>query len=238
VNSVSKLFLLKHIGLLLVVFSIAIGLLQIVVSENPSNTCLSNNNVIFYAYGESTCPHCRNLHDFFDTTFKHNYIFCYIDKYSECYRNLGKSILDIAKLPGAQSIQSVLGYVPQTYILKNNTYLLGIVIGEVKDEAFWLNLACREPSSEIPVYHGMSQVGVIEANTTLQGEIVQEILSYIPPAETTGIPSELVLGIIVIAVLTVSIGGYLAYTHISSKKTSKYVKRSGGRESKSNKKKK
>lgn len=232
----STLLLLKHVGVLLVVLLIVLSLSQLVVSENPSNMCLSGNNIVFYAYGETTCPHCKRLHDFFDATFKHNYVFCYIDKYSECYSNLGKFILDIVKLPGAQSVQSVLGYIPQTYILKNNTYLLGIVIGAVADESFWLNLACREPSSEIPVYEGTSQVGVVEANTTLQSELVQKILAYIPPVETQGIPSELVLGVIVIAILVVSIGGYLTYTRISSKKTSKPVKKT--EERKESKKKK
>jgi len=230
------LLLLKHVGVLLVVFLTVLSLLPLVVSENSNNTCLSSNNIVFYAYGETTCPHCKKLHDFFDTTFKHNYVFCYIDKYSECYNNLGKFILDIVKLPGAQSVQSVLGYIPQTYILKNNTYLLGIVIGAVTDENFWLNLTCREPTSEIPVYEGTTQVGIIEANTTLQSELVQKILSYIPPVETQGIPSELVLGVIVIAILAVSIGGYLTYTRISSKKTSKPVKKT--EERKESKKKK
>ena len=220
----------KYLSLLLLALLITLTTSSTVVSENlikEKAACLEDT--VFYTYGLTTCPHCRKLHDFYDNSeFKDSYVFCYIDEHSECSSNYRALVHRIYNLTSSSEIQSHLAYVPFTVILKNNTYILGIVVGSVLDRDFWFNLACKEPSSEIPVYSGRSEIGVLVANTTIQEELAQLILSFIPPKDTvkeTGAPGEILVGIIAIGIPVAAVGGYYLYTSIISKKTRKNLTR-------------
>ena len=169
-------------------------------SSAASEACL--NDTLFYAYGLSTCPHCRSLHDFFDSEFKENYVFCYLDKNATCSENFNSLVSKISKMPGYDRVSRLLAYVPLTVVSRNNTEIVAIVVGAVTDRAFWLNLACREPDEKILFYSGTDLVAVL-------GE----------QPDTGGMPSELVIGITALSLPVVIIGGYYLYTHLFLKES-------------------
>jgi len=217
----------SHLIIFALMLTLVLTGLNYAVSESSSEACLSD--VVFYTYASTGCPHCARLHSFFDSTeFKDKCIFCYGEKHSECLFNYYSFSQEALKLPSSGNVNSVIDPyslpVPFTIVIKNKTYILGIVVGEALDRDFWVNLACREPSDEIPLYAGTRQVGSLRANVTEQSNLAQLVLSFTPPEYSInqpGIPGELVVGVIAIGVPVAVIGVYYLYTHILSKESTK-----------------
>ncbi len=198
-------FKIKCLGLLFLTFFTISITLNVIVSENTSEEgleCLVDT--VFYAYGLSTCPYCRLLHEFFNKTFPHNYNFCYINLDYTCEEKHGQLVEKILKMPGSTSVHHFLGYVPLTVVVKNETHIVSIVVGAVIDENFWINLACKKPNGKVYFYQGTELVAVLGEETSERG----------------GIPSEILTGIIAISIPAVAVGGYYLYTYVLSKKTS------------------
>lgn len=193
-----------YIILLLVTTVILANHVVVTMGESSavSEACL--NDTLFYAYGVSTCPHCKRLHGFFDLEFKENYVFCYFDENATCSENFKSLVSKISKMPGYDRVSRLLAYVPLTVVTKNNTETVAIVVGEVTDRVFWLNLACREPDGKILFYSGTKLVAVLGEQQNIGG-----------------MPSELVIGITALSLLVIVIGGYYLYTHLFLKESTK-----------------
>jgi hypothetical protein len=201
--------------------------LNYAVSENSSEACFSD--VVLYTYASTGCPHCAKLRSFFDSTdFRDKCIFCYGERHLECIYNYYNFTQEALKLQSSGDVNSVIDPyrlpVPFTIVIKNKTYILGIVVGEVLDRGFWVNLACREPGGEIPLYAGTSQVGSLKANFTEQLSLAQLVLSFMPPDYSTNqpwLPGELIVGIVAVGVPVAVIGVYYLYTHLFLKESAK-----------------
>ena len=151
-------------ALLLALLLLAIRTVVVVAQSAPSD-------VLFYVYGMSTCPHCRVLHDFLRENYPNNFFFCDVYTSTEC-RDYFAKYLEATGLPG---------YVPQTIVVKNMSYVLAIVIGEVTNTAFFDSLTKLEPSLEVPLYEGTALVGYLRlVNMSVHRLLIQ--LLYIPPS--------------------------------------------------------
>ncbi|MEM0501105.1 MAG: hypothetical protein QXJ56_01740 [Ignisphaera sp.] len=87
------------------------------------------------AFGATTCPFCRNLHEFFEKYFKDKCLFLWIDdpNNADLFRNLAK-IEQNNGLPPSYAYS-----VPQTIVVKHGEPI-AIVIGGITDASFWQNL--------------------------------------------------------------------------------------------------
>ncbi|MEM0246324.1 MAG: hypothetical protein QXW53_01250 [Desulfurococcaceae archaeon] len=174
--------------------------------------CLSN--VLFYMYGQTTCPHCSSQDNFFKQYFPHNYFYCPIDKYRECYDAASRFVSFLASkgvpLDIARSI-------PQIVALKNDTdspSILAVVVGELRERSFWLQLACSAPSTVIPVYVSTgssgSPIAMIDVNTMNHSGLINNYIVF-PTTHSEALNSQTLGVIVVVIVLTVTIGGYTIY---------------------------
>ncbi|MEM1560335.1 MAG: hypothetical protein QXK24_01020 [Ignisphaera sp.] len=87
------------------------------------------------AFGATTCPFCRNLHEFFEKYFKDKCLFLWIDdpNNADLFRNL-------AKIEQNNGLSPSYAYsVPQTIVVKHGEPI-AIVIGGITDASFWQNL--------------------------------------------------------------------------------------------------
>jgi len=124
-------------------------------------------DILFYMYGLTTCPHCRALDSFFNQTFPNKYVKCWVDLDSTCYSNLMNLYQVMVK---NYSVSADFLGVPTTLVIKmgsNGNTTLAIVIGEVKNKDFWLQLAKLEPSSSPRIYIGEKPFGT---TTTTQAD--------------------------------------------------------------------
>jgi hypothetical protein len=189
-------------------------------TESSSETCLSDT--VFYTYASTRCPYCRRLHEFFENTeFRDNYIFCYADVQRECLENYYRFTREAKELPSTGSVDKVIDPilpVPFTIVIKNGTYIVGVVLGLVESRDFWLKLACSSPTREIPLYDGTKQAGALLVNDTVQYNLASLVLSFKPPVEERpAVPGELVVGIVAISIPLIAIGGYYLYTRVLSR---------------------
>lgn len=86
-------------------------------------------------FGSTTCPHCRNLHEFFEKNFKNRYAFLWVDdpNNAELFRRLAQ-IEQNGGLPLSYAYS-----VPQTVVVRYGEPI-AIVIGEITDTDFWQKL--------------------------------------------------------------------------------------------------
>ncbi|MEM4717851.1 MAG: thioredoxin family protein [Desulfurococcaceae archaeon] len=192
----------KIIGIFLIMVIPLYLYSHVTYASFTSAGCLENTN--FYMFGASWCPHCKNLDRFFTNEFPESHYFCVIDKIRECYERF-TSLSNDFKLGG---------YVPITIVVKDSRYILAIVIGEVVDKEFWLNLTCLTPSESIPVYTGTDEVFRVSLNTTDHGEYIRKYIIY-PQSVNPGFLSEYIATIAIMAIVLLSVFGYLVYTRFS-----------------------
>jgi len=207
-------------------YAVFTALLLVVLSalsatESSSETCLSDT--VFYTYASTRCPYCRRLHEFFENSeFRGNYIFCYADVRRECIENYYRFTREARGLPSTGSVGEVIDTtrlpVPFTIVIKNGTYVVGVVLGLVESRDFWLQLACSSPTREIPLYYGTKQEGALLVNDTVHYNLASLVLSFKTPVEERpAVPGELVVGIVAISIPLVAIGGYYLYTRVFSR---------------------
>ncbi len=104
-----------------------------IVSETVDSSQRELINLI--AFGSLTCPHCKNLHDFFERYFKDRYIFLWVE-------NTDTAILfrRLAQIEQNNGVPLNYAYaVPQTIVVKHGKPV-AIVIGSTLDVSFWQNL--------------------------------------------------------------------------------------------------
>lgn len=179
--------------------------------------CYDVSNLLFYEFGQSSCPFCTKLHEFFKQEFPQNTFFCEIDKYRECELAFMDFILSMTI-----NVTGTRVPVPQTLVTKkvnNDYYLVAIVIGAVLDKPFWLQFACREPTSEVPVYYGPNLIGVLFIDELGGTKSVNRYMVF--PSNGGLAAFQLLVGVLPLIGI---IGGYLAYAYI--KHTKKGVKKS------------
>lgn len=170
---------------LLGVYTILSNALEI---SSIDESCLRGIN--FYIYGSTNCPYCKSLEMFFESKIPGSSFFCDLDSVEEC-RNLftTQSIYivnntslnpDIPEL----ILYKLLGAIPRTLVVRNNAYILGVVIGAVEDLEFWINISCSKPGNKVPLYSGNNLIGYVELNTTDHSKFIAEWLPQRLPSET------------------------------------------------------
>jgi len=209
---------MRILGLLAVLFVITTTVLVFNPLILRCSDCLSN--VEFYEIGETTCPYCNALKDFFQAEFCNNYYFCPIDTNADCYRValdffrnelIGKAGLSVNDIG-----------VPTTLVIKRNmsgNYLLAVVIGAIKERSFWTTLACSEPSSSIPIYFGDVKKYDLPLSPTEHSAFINKYIIYPVPRPTSsnkGSQDTLIIGI---ASILMIVAGLSAYTILSRRFT-------------------
>ncbi|MEM1694989.1 MAG: hypothetical protein QXS14_03710 [Desulfurococcaceae archaeon] len=148
------------------------------------------NGVHFYIYGQMGCPYCKALKEFFETRIPGSSVFCDIgtvEEYYEMFYAQTVYIMNHASLnPDVPQLflHRLVGAIPRTLVVRENKYILAVVVGAVEDLNFWMNLSCLEPGTRIPLYNGNTLVGYIELGTTDHSEFVEKWL----PVATTPTP--------------------------------------------------
>ncbi|MEM4481642.1 MAG: hypothetical protein QXK88_00405 [Desulfurococcaceae archaeon] len=173
--------------------------------------CYVNSSILFYEYGQSSCPHCTKQHDLFVREFPRNNFFCEIDKYRECESAFAEFALSVTI-----NVTGVPVPVPQTLVVKtvDNEYnLIAVVIGAVTDKSFWIQLSCREPSNEVPIYYGTNQVGSLYINETLFASLLKKLIVF-PLSPSSGSSAIFIQALLIAAILIGGIGGYVAYIYL------------------------
>lgn len=190
------------------------------IVSNTSTTLATENclsGVLFYMYGQTTCPHCSSQDDFFKQNFPNNYFYCPIDKYQECYNAASQFASFLANKGVPLNIATG---IPQIIVVKNDTgspSILAVVIGELRERSFWLQIACSTPDTKIPVYASAGSSGFIIAeinvNTTNHSELIGNYVVF-PKTPSEEFNSQILGVVIVIAVLAITIGSYTIYVHV------------------------
>ncbi|MEM0114398.1 MAG: hypothetical protein QW039_01865 [Fervidicoccaceae archaeon] len=164
-------------GLLLaIILAIQLLALPIVTLAAPAVP----SEVTFYEFGQSTCPHCTALLNLFAQNFPNNTYFCDIATSQSCLVRF-YSWTNFSGFPLS---------VPQTFVIYNNTYILGIVLGEVENVTFWSNIANSKPSeTQFPVYIGDTLWGYINGSSVAQKFIIDTFLYPAHSVTTTQPPS-------------------------------------------------
>jgi len=152
--------------LLVTVLVITLVLLIILPQHNAVTARQGNSNFFLFEYGSSKCPHCVPLHEFFLQNYDDHHYFCDISTNKTCLDYFNE-FLNATGLPG---------YIPQTLIIKGK-YVVAIVIGEIRDKAFWDSLISRNATSKIPVYLGTEEKGYLPISLDDQSLFIKE---YIP----------------------------------------------------------
>ncbi|MEM2007518.1 MAG: thioredoxin family protein [Sulfolobales archaeon] len=141
------------------------------------------SSVYLYLYGATWCPHCRSLDQFLTQAYPSSYYFCKIDLYENCKSNLD-SIRSFFASKGVSS--EYLGYIPQTYVIKDGKYLIAVVVGAVTDVQFWQNITARSPQEKV-VLIVPPKVYEIQVSFQEQQELVALVTKY--TVTTTTLPS-------------------------------------------------
>jgi len=79
-----------------------------------------------------------------------------------------------------------LGYIPQTYVIKDGKYLIAVVVGAVTDVQFWQNITARSPQEKV-VLIVPPKVYEIQVSFQEQQELVALVTKY--TVTTTTLPS-------------------------------------------------
>ena len=160
-----------HIDLRIIITIIVIAVLAAISSPLASaaqqKTCMSK--ILFYEYGTSKCPHCSAMHVFLEKNYPGSHYFCDIATNRICVKYF-VHYLNATGLPGL---------VPQVIVVKNASYVVAIVIGEIENKTFFDSLSRLEPSTRIPIYEGGSLVGYIVLNTMSDHKRLIRLL-YLP----------------------------------------------------------
>lgn len=153
--------------LVVAVLTILLALLTVpqhsVVFAQQSNDV---DNFFLFEYGSSRCPHCVPLHEFLIQNYDGHHYFCDISVNRTCLAYFNK-FLNATGLPG---------YVPQTVVIKGG-HVVALVIGEVRDKAFWDSLIKGSAGDKVPVYLGTEEKGYMLIPLSSQPLFIKE---YIP----------------------------------------------------------
>ncbi|MEM0004309.1 MAG: hypothetical protein QXE10_04035 [Desulfurococcaceae archaeon] len=211
---------MRYIGVMLILIISVVFLTALTtVVRGEDNSCL--NGVLFYIFGESTCPYCKLQHDFFQQNYPASvHYFCIIDKYGDCYNKFIQFVRD-ELISKANMDTSKIG-VPLTIVVKNyggNKSIVAVVIGAITDKNFWLQLACSQPGENIPVYLMTQQAYFIPVNQTTNGELVNEyiVFPYPPSTNNSGGSSTdavFLTTLVIVGILVLSITGYMLYSYL------------------------
>jgi len=133
----------------------------IIVNTNVIvGSSLANYN--FITFGSKTCPHCKNLHDFFSKNYQGRYYFLWVED-----ADGSRLFYELYKAEINHGLSQDYAYaVPQTLVLRDGAPI-AVVIGEVTDVKFWNQLTSSEVTGEIPVYLGSNKYGVVLSNESL-----------------------------------------------------------------------
>lgn len=108
---------------------------------------VSCESVYLYLYGATWCPHCKSLDQFFSRAYSDRHYFCKIDVDKNCQSKLNAVREYFTKNKGVSS--EYLGYIPQTYVIRDGRYLIAIVVGGVTDPQFWSNITAMRPQDKV-----------------------------------------------------------------------------------------
>lgn len=125
----------------------ALAALVVLAAVLVAPAASAGDGVFLYLYGATWCPYCRNLDQFLSNTYSGSYYFCKIDVSKECQSGLDAIRSFLVKSKGLSS--DLLGYIPQTYVIKDGRYLIAIVVGGVTDPQFWKNITARPPQERV-----------------------------------------------------------------------------------------
>ena len=128
-----------------------------------------NIGILYYMYGMHTCPHCRDMYHFLSTNFPNNYYFCDIASSAKCGEYF-KKYLKETELPG---------YIPQIIVVKNTSYVLAIVIGEIENKTFFDELAKLQPSTRVPIYETNKLIRYLQLKNMTEHQRLLALL-YLP----------------------------------------------------------
>ncbi|MEM1623304.1 MAG: thioredoxin family protein [Sulfolobales archaeon] len=172
----------------------------LLVASVALSAVTTSGDVYLYLYGATWCPHCRSLDLFLAQTYPGRYYFCKIDLYEVC-RNVLDSIRSFFASKGVSS--EYLGYIPQTYVIKDGRYLIAVVVGAVTDIKFWQNITARSPQEKV-VLIVSPEVYEIQVSFREQQELVELITKHTvtttaPPSSQQGVEPRLVIPIALIA---------------------------------------
>ncbi|MEM1696762.1 MAG: hypothetical protein QXJ18_04370 [Desulfurococcaceae archaeon] len=151
------------------------------------------NGVHFYTYGHMGCPYCKALKEFFETRIPGSSVFCDIstvgEYYDMFYAQTSYIVNHTSLNPDVPQLllYRLVGAIPRTLVVRENKYILAVVVGAVEDLNFWMNLSCLEPSTRIPLFSGNTLVGYIELGTIDHSEFVEK---WLPVATTPTSPVE------------------------------------------------
>lgn len=146
---------------------------------------------LFYVYGLTTCPYCKRQIEFFKSIHPEGSVICYVDASAAC--NEGFELMTYYMLNhttytvniSSLQIYQLLGSVPRTLVVKNNTYVLGVVVGLVDNWDFWSNISCSQPSSKIPLYVGSTIIGYVDAGSVNHSELIKHWLTPVEGAKVS-----------------------------------------------------
>lgn len=157
---------------------IAVLVLPFIISNWGYAQGFDRSLVTFYIMGSSQCPHCTSQLNFFAHNYPNNVYFCDIASSQACL-NQAAAWINFSGFPDA---------IPQTFVLYNRTYLLGIVIGEVTNQTFWEGiLSAGINQTGFPIYYGTQLLGYVNATPTQQKLIIDNFL--FPSTTTTTAPT-------------------------------------------------
>lgn len=121
--------------------------LAVLAAVLTASAVSASGSVFLYLYGATWCPHCRNLDQFLSQTYAGNYYFCKIDVSKDCQSSLDAIRNFLVKSKGLSP--DLLGYIPQTYVVRDGRYLIAVVVGGVTDLRFWKNITTRGPQERV-----------------------------------------------------------------------------------------
>ena len=163
---------------------------------------LTNYN--FVTFGSKTCPHCRNLHDFFSKNYQGRYYFLWVED-----SDGSRLFYELYKAEVKHGLSQDYAYaVPQTLVLRDGAPI-AVVIGEVTDVKFWNQLISGEATGEIPVYLGSSKYSVVLSNESL-ADLLSE-LGKIIQTQTPQPSDNASLNLIGLSLIVVSVAALLLY---------------------------
>jgi len=148
----------KLLKKILVIFLVCCVLAE--ASLVSSNDLTSLNFIMF---GSKTCPHCKALHNFFNTNYQGRFYVFWVEDVagSNLFYKLAATEINY----GLSQDYAIA--VPQTLVLREGTPI-AVVIGEVENTEFWNQLVLSNTTSKVSVYLGSSKSGIVIPSESLE----------------------------------------------------------------------
>ena len=164
-----------------------------------AGSSLTNYN--FITFGSKTCPHCKNLHDFFSKNYQGRYCFFWVED-----SDGSRLFYELYTVEINHGLSQGYAYaVPQTLVLRDGAPI-AVVIGEVTDVGFWNQLVSSDVTGEIPIYLGSNKHNVVLPNESLAKllsdleKAVQTQTSQTPQPNNNASLSLIGLGLVIVGI--------------------------------------